>query len=178
MSEFENAKTTHLNKYITIGGIVTNIREGRTKMDKPYAIVKLEDFNGSGEIALFGDDYINYSKYCRPNMYLFIKGTFKPRKFKDIVDFSIENIQQLADVKEKGMKSLTVSIPLLKLDEKLIADLSFLIKNNSGNTALYFKIEDVEKQISVSLTTGNSKFLLDKKIIKYLENKEIEFTIK
>jgi DNA polymerase-3 subunit alpha len=179
MSDFENAKSTHVNKKITVGGIVTNLREGYTKSNKPFAVVRLEDFSGSGEIALFGDDYVNYSRYCRPNMYLYIKGIFAPRKYNEsVVDFRIESIQQLADVKNKGVSSVTVSIPLLKLDDDLIADLSSLVKNSSGTTSLYFKIEDIEKQISIMLTTDNQKFLLNKNVIKYLEEKEIEFTIK
>ena len=28
-----------------------------------YGILKIEDFTGSGEIPLFGQDYIEYSKY-------------------------------------------------------------------------------------------------------------------
>jgi DNA polymerase-3 subunit alpha len=179
MSDFENAKTTHPNRRLILGGIVTNIREGVTKKNKSYAIIKIEDFTGSGEIALFGDDFVNYAKFCRPNMYLFIKGMFVPRKFKEnVMDFKIESIQQLADVKEKETRSLTVSIPLLKIDEELVADLSSYVKKNPGKALLYFKIEDKEKQISVSLTTEKQTFLLNKEIIQYLEENEIEFTIK
>jgi DNA polymerase-3 subunit alpha len=180
MNDFENAKTTHVNKNVTVGGIVTGVREGYSnKTNKPYAIVKIEDFTGSGEIALFGDDFVNYSKYCRPNMYLFIRGTFSPRKYNEnVVDFKIESIQQLSDVKDKGMKNLTISVPLSKLNENLIVDLSFLIKNNPGNTTLFFHIEDIEKQLSVSLTTQNQGFLLNKNIVLYLEDNEIEFSIK
>lgn len=37
---------------ITVGGIVTNVRESMTKKGKPCGFVMLEDFEGSGEIAL------------------------------------------------------------------------------------------------------------------------------
>ena len=180
MAGFENAKVTHVNKKVVAGGIVTNVREGYSnKTNKPYAIVKIEDFSGSGEIALFGDDYVNYFKYCRPNMYLFINGTFSPRRYNEnIVDFRIESIQQLADVKNKGVKSLSVSLPLEKLDEGVIVDLSSLIKDNPGETSLHFKIEDNEKQIFVSLVSGNQKFRLNKSIVTYLEDSELEFSIK
>jgi DNA polymerase-3 subunit alpha len=179
MNDFEAAKTTYLNRPVILGGIVIGVREGRTKNDKPYAILKLEDFSGSGEIALFGEDYINYFKYCRLNMYLYIKGVFTPRKFNaNAVDFKIESIQQLADVKGTAIKSLIITIPLLSLDAKMIADLSALVKNNSGNTSLYFNIEDREKQLSVSLVTNNEKFTLNRTLIKYLEENEIDFAIK
>jgi DNA polymerase-3 subunit alpha len=178
MTDFENAKTTHINKPVTLGGIVINVREGHTKSGSQYAIVKIEDFTGSGEIALFGEDFANYAKFCRPNMYLFIKGSFMPRRYNEsIVDFRINSIQQLPDVKEKLMQSLTILIPLSELNKDLIDELSSLIKNNSGNTSLYFKIEDREKQISIMLTTENQKFLPDKQVIEYLEKKAFKFMI-
>jgi len=34
--------------------------------------LKIEDFTGSGEIPLFGQDYIEYSKYGKIGMYLLI----------------------------------------------------------------------------------------------------------
>ncbi len=55
-----------------MGGIVTGFREGMTKMGKPYGILKLEDFTGSGEIPLFGNDYIEFSKYCKDGLVLLI----------------------------------------------------------------------------------------------------------
>jgi DNA polymerase-3 subunit alpha len=178
MADFEEAKTTQINKPIILGGIVTNIREGYTKNGSQYAVVKIEDFTGSGEIALFGDDFVNYAKFCRPNMYLFIKGIFTPRKYNESqVDFRISSIQQLPDVKEKIVQNLTVSIPLFELNKNLVDDLSSKIKNNPGNTSLYFKIEDKEKQISITLTTGNQKFLLNKQLIQYLENKNFNIVI-
>jgi DNA polymerase-3 subunit alpha len=178
MSEFEEAKTTRVNQPVTLGGIVTNIREGYTKSGSQYAIIKIEDFTGSAEIALFGDDFVNYAKFCRPNMYLLIKGVFTPRRYNEsVVDFKISSIQQLPDVKEKMIQNLTISIPLSELDKTLVDDLSSMIKNHPGNTSFYFKIEDKEKQISITLTTGNQKFLLNKQIIQYLESKKLNIII-
>ncbi|MDR1437155.1 MAG: DNA polymerase III subunit alpha [Candidatus Symbiothrix sp.] len=179
MNDFKNAKTSQINKKLTVGGIVTNVREKYTKNNKPYAVIQIEDFSGSGEIAFFGDEFVKYVNYLRPNMYLFIKGTFTPRKYNEQeVDFRIESIRQLADIKETEQVSFTVSLPLSKIDEKLTADLSAYIKDNPGNTPLYFKIEDPEKQIAVNLVAENQKILLNKRIINYLEDNQIEFTVK
>ena len=45
-------KTDLANRDLLLGGIVTDVREGRTKNDKPYGIVKIEDYSGSGELPL------------------------------------------------------------------------------------------------------------------------------
>jgi len=179
MNEFEDAKDTHLNKRVRVGGIVTDVRVSRTRNDKEYAVLKLEDFTGSGEIALFGNDFIEYfGRYARPSTYLFITGTFTPRKYNETrVDFKIDSMQQLQDIKEKGMKSLTISLPLSRLNEVLAADLSSFIKDSPGVTSLSIKVEDYESQLLVDLTSDNRKVAVSKTLIKYLEENEYDFLI-
>lgn len=55
-----NDKETLVGREVLAGGIVTGFREGTTKTGNPFGILKVEDFTGSGEIALFGQDYIEY----------------------------------------------------------------------------------------------------------------------
>jgi DNA polymerase-3 subunit alpha len=178
MKDFEEAKTTRINQELTLGGIVTSYREGFTKNDKPYGIIKLEDFTGNGEIALFGSDYIDYGKYGRPNMYLMIKGMFTPSQYNPSkINFKITSIHPLNDIKQYLVEKITITLPLYQLDEQVIADLSSLIKNSPGSSVLYFKIEDAEKNLSVSLATENDKFTVNKNMVQYLEDKKIEFKI-
>ena len=44
---------------VTLGGIVTNVQTRIGKNNKPWGIITLEDFEGSGELMLFGDDWLN-----------------------------------------------------------------------------------------------------------------------
>ncbi|MDL2256733.1 DNA polymerase III subunit alpha [Bacteroidales bacterium OttesenSCG-928-I14] len=180
MADFEHAKETHLNQKVIIGGIVTNVREAfSNKNGKPFAILKIEDFSGSGEIALFGNDYIDYGKFCKTNIYLYVEGTFQPRKYNEsIADFRIQSISLLQDVKNKGLDSLTIKLPLSMLDQPLITDLSSITKSNPGNTNLHFLIDDPETNLHLTLVTADQKVNLDKKLIRYLEDSDMEFTIK
>ena len=50
-----------------------------TKKGNPYGIIKIEDFTGSGEIALCGKDYVDYSKFGKRGMYLLIKARVEDR---------------------------------------------------------------------------------------------------
>jgi DNA polymerase-3 subunit alpha len=178
LKDFEEAKTARFNQELTLGGIVLNYREGFTKNDKPYGILKLEDFTGNAEIPLFGKDFIDYGKYGRPNIFLLIKGLFTTNPYNPSrVYFKINSIQPLNEMKENVVRKITISLPLYQLDSQIIADLSSLIKNNQGNSSLFFQIEDSERQLSVSLAAESGKFHIGKSVIQYLENKEIEFKI-
>jgi DNA polymerase-3 subunit alpha len=178
LKDLEEAKNSQANKELIIGGIVTSFKQGNTKTGNPYGVLKLEDFSGSAEIPLFGKDFIDYGKYGHPNMYLLIRGRFQPRQFKDtILDFKISSIQQMSDVKDSLVKKIALTLPLHELDDKLITELSSLIKNNPGGSSLYFTIEDIEKQLSVSFFTETQKFTINKEIVRFLEANKIKFKI-
>ena len=178
LTDFEEAKNNFANKDLIIGGIVTSFKQGNTKAGNPYGVLKLEDFSGSTEIPLFGNDFIEYSKYGHPHICLLIKGKFQQRQYKEgIWDFKISSIQPMADVKDSLIKKITLTLPLHELNDELIAELSSLIKNNPEGSSLYFRIEDFDKQLSVSLFAENQKFAINKEIIRFLEDSKVEFII-
>lgn len=178
MKDMETAKTDRINQELTFGGIVTDFREGFTKKGNPYGILKMEDFSGSGEIPLFGKDFIEFGKYGRKNMYLFIRGMYAPSQYDPTrMSLKLISMQPLSEIKENSIKKMTISLPLYRLDETMIAELSSLIKNHPGNSSLYFRIEDSEKQLSLSLAAEKEKFQVDKPVVQYLEDNGIEFRI-
>ena len=178
LKDFGEAKNTHANKDLIIGGIVTSYKQGTTKQGNLYGVIKLEDFSGSAEIPLFKDDFINFNKYGVPNMCLLIRGKYLPRKFNEnVLDFKISSIQSLADVKDSLVKKISIILPLHELDEKIINEMSSLIKNNPGGCSLYFKIEDMEKHLTVSFFTENQKFSINTEIVRFLKENNINFTI-
>ncbi|MDU1905672.1 MAG: DNA polymerase III subunit alpha [Dysgonomonas sp.] len=178
VSEIED-KDALKNKEVTFGGLVSNIREGITKNGKPYMIIKVEDFTGSGEIALFGDDYINFGKYGRPGLYVYIKGRVQPRRFNENqFELKINSIQLLPDVKDNVIEKITITLPLHDLNGQMIEELSVLTKNNTGNSLLYFEVIDGERNMKVELFARGIKVNVKKELIDYLvENDNILFRI-
>ncbi|MDR1525753.1 MAG: DNA polymerase III subunit alpha, partial [Tannerella sp.] len=137
------------NKELVLGGIVTAFREGKTKLDRPYGIITIEDFTGSGEIPLFGNDYINYSKYGKLGMYLFIRATVEPRSvYVNTLDLKIKAITLLQDEKDKLIKRLNISLSISELNDTVIEELTPLIQDNKGNSSLFFNITDENRHVS------------------------------
>ena len=50
-------------KEYTIGGLVVEAKSLTSRTGSQFGIIKIEDYTGSAEIRLFGQDYINYNKY-------------------------------------------------------------------------------------------------------------------
>ena len=113
LEEFSNNLDALKSRDIILGGIVTGFFEGQTRTGNPYGKLKIEDYSGSYEIMLFGNDFIEYRKYGYNGMYLLISGKFQPSRFKENeFDFRIGKIELLSEVKDRLLESLTIILPL------------------------------------------------------------------
>lgn len=164
-------RATLANQDLTMGGIVTAVRQGYSKAGKPYGIAKIEDYSGSAELPFFGNDWIEWRNYLAPGMFLFIRAKCQPRQWKpDELDIKVLAIELLPDVKDKMIEKLTIAIPLASLNQELIAELTTLTKDNLGNTELFFKVQDSDGQMSVDMISRSLKISVKKDLISFLKH--------
>lgn len=172
-------KSSLTNKDITMGGIVTNVREGYGKTGKPYGIVRLEDYSGSAELPFFGNDWIEWRNYLAVGMFLFIKAKCQPRQWKpDELDIKVVGIELLPDVKDEKIEKITITTPLDELNEELITELATIIKANPGKSELYFKVKDGDGQMSANMMSRAMKISVRKDLIMFLKLRtELDYKI-
>lgn len=167
------------DREISFGGLVVDSVEKISRFNTPFIIMKIEDFTGSGEIALFGEDYINFGKYARKGLYVYVKGRIQGRKFKpEIKELKITSIDLLQDVKDSLIDKITIQLPLHSMNNKMIDDLVTLTSENKGNSSLYFEIIDGEKNMRIDMFARSSKIQVNKEIMDYLTNEENNLSFK
>lgn len=172
-------KSALVNRELTMGGIVTNVREGRTRNDKPFGIVKLEDYSGSGEIPFFGNDWLTWCNYLREGYFLYIRAKCLPRQWNpNELDLKIGSIELLPDVKENLIDKITITTPLSSLDTELITDISTLVQKNPGNAELHFHVVDSDGKMHVTMKANKVKISVKRDLITYIKSRpELEFKI-
>ncbi len=171
MSELED-KTALVNKDITMGGIVTAVRRGTSKNGNPYGIVKIEDYSGSTELPFFGNEWVKYQGYLHEGTFLFMRSRCQPKQWRPTeLEMVITSMELLADVKEKLVEKITISIPINQLESTLVLELSTIIKQNPGNTELFFKVVDPEQNIQIDFQSKGFKLSVGKDLISYLREK-------
>ena len=140
-SELDDKKELLKKNRVTVGGIVTGVRTGMTKKNKPYGIVKMEDYDGDGELALFGDDWGKYSGWFQVGSSLYLAISYS-QKFQgsDFVDMRIESVSYLQTVKEKSIDRITINVDPTMVTDITVEELSTIVKDNPGNTQVYFNI--------------------------------------
>ncbi len=172
-------KSALVNRELTMGGIVTNVREGRTRNDNPFGIVKLEDYSGSGEIPFFGNDWLTWCNYLREGYFLYIRAKCLPRQWNpNELDLKIGSIELLPDVKENLIDKITITTPLSSLDKELITDISTLVQKNPGNAELHFRVVDRDSKMHVTMKANKVKISVKRDLITYIKSRpELEFKI-
>ena len=140
-SELDDKKELLKKNRVKVGGIVTGVRTGMTKKNKPYGIVKMEDYDGDGELALFGDDWGKYSGWFQVGSSLYMAISYS-QKFQgsDFVDMRIESVSYLQTVKEKSIDRITINVDPTMVTDITVEELSTIVKDNPGNTQVYFNI--------------------------------------
>ncbi len=164
---------------ISFGGIITTVREGQTKRGSPYTIFKIEDYSGSYEIALFSEDSVNFGRYARIGLSVYIQAKVQPKRYRqEELEVKITSIGLLSEMRDKLVSKITLQIPLTELDDTTVAELSALVKNNSGNSLLYFEIIGEESRMHLQLFSRPARIQVNKHFIDYLkDNLLIDFKI-
>ncbi|MES5005845.1 DNA polymerase III subunit alpha [Prevotella disiens] len=158
---------------ISFGGIITAVNERFSqKTGKPFGFVTIEDFEGSGELALFGDDWARWNGLMKENYTIFVTAKCQPRfRNSESYELKVQNVQQLYDVKEKRLEKFTISIPASKVTDETISNLSTLLDGNEGNTQLYIQLHTSENDF-VTLRSKGKGINIDRKMLDYIAAEE------
>jgi DNA polymerase-3 subunit alpha len=174
---------------VRIGGMVSAIRHGMSKAGNPYGILTLEDYDGVHEFPLFGNQYVEFSKYMIKDLYLSVNGfvqekgaDFKWRKEESDsgipkgLEFKIQHIELLNKIRERSINKLTLSIDLSNLTEAVSAEISEMVFQNKGNVNLYIQVvdESVTPKDKIKLFARQHRFELNNNVYKWLKRCEKE----
>lgn len=173
MSELSDL-TPLQNRDLTLGGIVTGVREGYTKTGKPYGVAKVEDYSGGAEFAFFGNEWVEKKNFFMEGMFLFMRGKCQPRQWKqEEWEVKINAIELLPEVKDNLIEKLTIKVPLSAVNEEMITEISSLAKSNPGKTKLYFYVRDEDGQMYVNLFSRSVEIAVRKDFVNYLKSQPV-----
>ena len=156
---------------LTFGGIVTSVSQRWTKTNKPFGIVTIEDFEGQGELALFGEDWTKWQSMLQEEYHIYITAQCvqRFRNNPDAYDMVIKKIEFLSDVKEKSIEKFTVYMDSTMFNDAQLTDLETTLKNSTGKVPLYINIHDAKNNTNVQLYSRNITVDVNKKLLTSLD---------
>ena len=159
---------------VVIGGIVTAVRQKFTKSGEPCGFVTVEDFEGNGEIALFGRDWGQWNGMFTEGASVYVTAKLRPRfQNSTQMELKIQNVEYLQSVKEKAIDRITISLVADMLSEDVVADLNEIISENPGRTKLFFQLRDSQGRNHVLLRSREKGVDVRHTLIDYIEKHEM-----
>ena len=175
---------------ITVGGIVTNVREMFTKRGTPMGVVTIEDFDGSGEQAFFDKQWAQYKGMFTIGSSIFMRMKCEER-YRGTGQYSLNvySVEFMRDVADKYMSELTIHIDLSAFEStksedgeegtkptssnNMLADLATIIKEAPGTTQLHFSIRDTRiSSQPIEMTSHSSGVKINRRLIDFIKSND------
>lgn len=160
----------HKGQEVSVAGIVTKSITRQTKTGKSFGLFTIEDYDGSLDLAMFGEEYLKNQHLLGVGQYIFITGKVQER-YNQIGMWELRpsSVQLLADIREKMCKTVRIDVKLHEVTESFIHNLEELTRNYPGKANLLVNVWMEEENISVDMMSRQYKISADNRVIDELE---------
>ena len=164
---------------ITFGGIVTKVTQRFSKRGEPFGVVTIEDFNGPGELALFGEEWGRWNGRLTEGCSVFVTAKCS-KKYQNSQYYSltIANIEYLQTVKDNRIERFTISINSDVINDVTVDDILSMITDTEGRTKLYINLHDEQSGVNILLFARSQGIEVKKNLVDYItETQGMSYTV-
>jgi DNA polymerase-3 subunit alpha len=138
---------------LRFAGYVSNAVERTDKHGKPWGALTIEDYNGSFEFRVFGNDFINIRNFFQKGLFVFCRAVIRPRPWGDNpeLELKINEISLLEDIFDKRTKSILLNIPIQNISNELCENLQKIAKKCKGSVPLFARVHSPKFDINLSM---------------------------
>lgn len=187
---FCNADTTdfnylenHINKELTVGGIIGDVQHRETKKGKGWALFTLEGFEDSFQFRIFGEEYLKFRHFLVPNSFVYMRALVREgwvqrdtgKKGDPRIQFN--SMQMLHDIMESQARKLSVEIPLYDIKKEKIETLKKAFTEHKGEKQLQFVVFEFEDKIKITMPSRKQKVNITKELLDLLQEEDIRFKL-
>ncbi len=170
VGELEDKAALASKEVIRFGGIVTDVKSSFTKNGNPCGIVTLEDYDGVGKLALFGEEWGRWQSKMIVSSAIYATGKCTLRfPNSTYYDLSLQSVEYMQTVKEKQIGKFTIAGELNAFTDEVVEDMLSMLSDCKGNTQLLFNIHD-DAQKSSTLLRAKDKISVPMDLVTYLDN--------
>ncbi|MDB5282183.1 MAG: polymerase subunit alpha, partial [Bacteroidota bacterium] len=179
---FTNTKLNEIEKKkdkdLKLAGIVTATETKIAKNGNSYCRLTIEDFDGTYNISVFGKDYMAFKNLIETNgALLHITGRYQARWDGKEYEFKILKIDLLSEIRTKLTKALTLQIPVMEVDEKVVNEICSVAQKYPGTIKLRIRFVDHEENLVVSETSSLFKIELSNELLRELTALNVEYSL-
>ncbi|WP_419241086.1 DNA polymerase III subunit alpha [Cardinium endosymbiont of Nabis limbatus] len=180
IASFCNVTTQNIlatsRKAVTIAGILTDATIKQNGKGNAFALLTLDDYHGSFNFALFGEDYLKHKHLLEAGKLLFLTGHVAPRYGKqETQTFKPQTIHLLEEMRERMAKGIHLTLKQHHINPSLVDALEASIKQHPGKFFVKLSIIDDEDQITIPTLSTQYRVALNNALFELLNEHAIDF---
>ncbi|MSZ09325.1 MAG: DNA polymerase III subunit alpha [Actinobacteria bacterium] len=151
--------------FVTIGGLITGISRKVSRQGSSWAIVTVEDLEGSLEVLFFANTYNQYALTLVEDRIVTIRGRVDRRE--EQVRFSALEMSTL-DISSGPVGPLLISLPMAQCTPPIVERMKEILRSHPGKREVHLNIEDGGKTTTMkidALVTSSPSLSADLKTI-------------
>ncbi len=162
---------------MNLAGFVTTADHKISKKGTGWGRFIVQDYNGSLEMSLFGEDYQKYKHWFELGATLFLQGAYEPRWNSDEMQFRIADVRPLAEVGAQLTRFITLRLPLEVLDSQLIDNLESLFQAHKGQHFLKLQCIDSINRQALTLTAATHNVMVSSEFLAAVQKLGLDYTV-
>lgn len=177
----------HEKRVLTVGGIITSAEERTSQKGTLYGRYTIEDYSGSYEFLIFGEDYKRFAPLLKKDVYAYVSVQVQPRGWggryyreqpfaETEYECRVKDVQLLQDAQKNRVHSLTLSMTVDKLTEAWASEFDEQCQAAMDNNGLvvHFRLEDSLHHNGITLTARAVHVRVTKPFYHWLRTKSAE----
>ncbi len=177
----EDAHPTRRDETVHIAGLVIAIKVMTTKRGARIGIITLDDRSGRIEVMLFSDALDQYIDLIEKDKILLVSGQVSLDDFNGGFKMTARDIQEIAQVRQKYLRALGISIRQEKINQQLLMQFNDILEPHCAGTVpvnIYYQRSDARAKLVLGTqwrVTPDDKLIDDLKILLGDKQVELEF---
>lgn len=162
---------TNLARDVSFGGLITSVQHRQSKNGNPFAIVKLEDYTSSMEIALFGKDYLQFAPMLSQGLFVFVRGKMQEKWNRSgEMELKVLEVDLLSEVLKKKCKEIRIRLDISELTDGMVQGLVDCVTQFPGEFDFKVQLTDEQERLDVWMLSRLGKVQINRSL--YLQLKE------
>lgn len=162
-----------------IGGLIVESKRLTSRNGSQFGIIKIEDYTGSAEIRLFGQDYINYNQYGIVGNAIVVTYSYQPSRYNPEKKYiTIKSIQLVESIYGQIINGIQLNITEADAENnsfQMLLD-EYVHTGEEGAKPFYINLENAKYGKSV-LLSSEQQMLVNRNLLIELDDMGISYDI-
>ena len=147
-----------VGREVRFAGMVSGAREMVSGKGVPFGSMTIDDYSGSYEMKLYGDEYSDFKGFFTNDTFVFCRGKVSARRYTDktgnernYVSLKVLAMMNLAGVFDKYSSRLCFKIDINDIDEAFCKAIEKIGKKHKGSVPLQAQVIDPSQKLSLTM---------------------------